>query len=194
MTGIDIAPNLLKQAYDRAAAEGLTVMFDEGDAEKLPYADGGFDAVVTMFGAMFAPRPELVAAELARVPKPGGFLAMANWNPTSFTGAMFKLGAKHVPLPPGVVPPVLWGDEATVRERLATRFKDIETKLIPVEFDMPVNPAGAVAFFRSYFGPTKMAFSRLDEAGQEVFAKDLEKLWPSANVCSQSQGTHADSQ
>jgi SAM-dependent methyltransferase len=138
--------------------------------------------VVTMFGAMFAPRPELVAAELARVLKPGGLLAMANWNPASFTGAMFKLGAKHVPPPPGVVPPVLWGDEATVRERLASCFKDIETKLIPVEFDIPVNPAGAVAFFRNYFGPTKMAFSRLDEAGQEVFAKDLEKLWSSANV------------
>ncbi len=182
VTGVDIAPNLLEQACDRAAAEGLTVTFDEGDAEKLPYAGGAFDAVVTMFGAMFAPRPEVVASELARVLRHGGLLAMANWNPASFTGAMFKLGAKHVPPPPGVVSPVLWGDETTVRERLASCFKDIETKLIPVEVDMPVNPAGAVAFFRSYFGPTKMAFSRLDEDGQAVFAKELEKLWSSANI------------
>ena len=86
---------------ERAAAEGLEATFDEGDAEQLPYADGSFDAVVTMFGAMFAPRPEMVAAELARVLKPGGLLAMANWNPASFTGAMFKVGSKHVPPPAG---------------------------------------------------------------------------------------------
>jgi SAM-dependent methyltransferase len=182
VTGVDIAPNLLEQASHRAEAEGLTVTFDEGDAEKLPYADGSFDAVVTMFGAMFAPRPELVAAELARVLRTGGLLAMANWNPGGFTGAMFRLGAKHVPPPPGVVPPVLWGDEATVRQRLSAGFRDIETKLIPVDFELPVNPAGAVAFFRSNFGPTKVAFSRLDEAGQAAFAAELEDLWASANV------------
>ena len=101
VTGVDIATNLLAQGRERAAAENLTVTFDEGDAEKLPYADGSFDAVVTMFGAMFAPRPELVAAELARVLKPGGLLAMANWNPASFTGKMFKVGSSHVPPPPG---------------------------------------------------------------------------------------------
>jgi ubiquinone/menaquinone biosynthesis C-methylase UbiE len=101
VTGVDIAPNLLVQARERAAAEGLTATFDEGDAEQLPYADAAFDAVVTMFGAMFTPRPELVAAELARVLKPGALLAMANWNPDSFTGEMFRLGSKHVPPPPG---------------------------------------------------------------------------------------------
>jgi len=182
VTGVDIAPNLLEQAQARAAAEGLTIAFDEGDAERMPYADAGFDAVVTMFGAMFAPRPELVASELARVLKPGGQLAMANWNPESFTGAMFRLGAKHVPPPPGVVPPVMWGDEATVRQRLEAGFTDIETKLIPIVFDMPVNPAGAVEFFRTHFGPTKMAFSRLDDTGQAAFMKEMVKLWSSANA------------
>jgi SAM-dependent methyltransferase len=182
VTGVDIAANLLEQARERAAAENLTVTFDEGDAEQLPYHDASFDMVVTMFGAMFAPRPEVVASELARVLEPGGQLAMANWNPAGFTGQMFKASSRHVPPPPGIVPPVLWGDEKTVRERLEPHFKDINTELVPIEFDLPMNPAGAVAFFRQYFGPTKVAFSRLDEAGQAAFAADLEALWASANV------------
>ena len=182
VTGVDIAANLLVQARERAAAEGLSATFDEGDAEALPYADGSFDAVVTMFGAMFAPRPEMVAAELARVLKPGGLLAMANWNPASFSGKMFRVGSQHAPPPPGIAPPVLWGDEATVRARLAGGFAEIETELVPIDFDLPVNPAGAVSFFRKYFGPTQMAFSRLDEAGQAALASDLEALWTGANV------------
>lgn len=182
VTGVDIAANLLEQARERAAAENLAVTFDEGDAEQLPYPDASFDMVVTMFGAMFAPRPEVVASELGRVLKPGGQLAMANWNPAGFTGQMFKASSRHVPPPPGIVPPVLWGDEKTVRERLEPRFKDIHTELVPIEFDLPMNPAGAVAFFRQYFGPTKVAFSRLDEAGQAAFAADLEALWASANT------------
>src|SRR6201996_1554384 len=106
VTGVDIAPNLLEQARARAAAEGLAITFDEGDAEALPYGDATFDAVTTMFGAMFAPRPERVASECARVLRAGGLLAMANWNPESFTGAMFRMSSKHAPPPPGVPPPV----------------------------------------------------------------------------------------
>ncbi len=189
VTGVDIATNLLEQADARAAAEKLNIDFDEGDAERLPYADASFDAVVTMFGAMFAPRPELVASEMARVLKPGGRLAMANWNPASFTGAMFRLGAKHVPPPPGVVPPVLWGDEATAKKRLAACFRDVTTQIIPIVFDLPISPAQAVEMFRTYFGPTKMAFSRLDDAGQKAFAKELEKLWSSANTADEPK-TH----
>ncbi|ADV82200.1 class I SAM-dependent methyltransferase [Terriglobus saanensis] len=184
VTGVDIAPNLLVQARERAAAEGLTVSFDEGDAEELPYDDETFDAVVTMFGAMFAPRPEVVTAELARVLKPGGLLAMANWNPAGFSGQMFKVGSLHAPPPPGIAPPVLWGDETTVLRRLAGPFTEIETKLIPIEFDLPMNPAGTVAFFRKYFGPTQMAFGRLDETGQAALAAELEALWAGANVAS----------
>ena len=187
-TGVDIAPNLLAQARERAAAEGLAIAFDEGDAEQLPYEDASFDAVVTMFGAMFAPRPELVAREMARVLKPGGRLGMANWNPESFSGQMFQVGGRHVPPPPGVPPPVLWGDAAAVRQRLAARFRDIETELILIDFDLPTSPAGAVGFFRQYFGPTAVAFSRLDAAGQAAMAADLEKLWSEANVAPEGSG------
>lgn len=182
VTGVDIATNLLEQGRERAAAEGLTIQFDEGDAEQLPYKDGSFDVVVTMFGAMFAPRPEIAAAELARVLMPGGRLAMANWNPASFTGQMFKVGSRHAPPPPGVVPPVLWGDPTVVQERLSPYFRDIETQLMPIDFDMSTNAAGAVALFRRYFGPTHVAFNRLDEKGQAAFAADLESLWANANA------------
>ena len=184
VTGVDIAANLLAQARERAAGEGLPATFDEGDAEQLPYSDVSFDMVVTMFGAMFAPRPEMVASELARVLKPGGTLAMANWNPESFTGKMFKVGAAHAPPPPGLAPPVLWGEEATVRVRLEPFFREIKTELIPVDFDLPMSAADTVAFFRKYFGPTQMAFRRLDESGQAALTADLEKLWSGANVAS----------
>ena len=181
VTGLDIAPNLLEQARERARSENLEITFIEGDAEQLPFPDASFDAVASMFGAMFAPRPELVAAEFARVLNPGGLLAMANWDPQSFTGEMFRLGAKHVPPPPGMAPPVLWGEENTVRQRLQNGFKDIQTELVPIDFDLPTNPAGAVNFFRTYFGPTKVQFSRLDEAGQQAMAADMEALWSKAN-------------
>jgi SAM-dependent methyltransferase len=184
VTGVDIAANLLVQARQRADHEGLAITFDEGDAEQLPYPDASFDAVVSMWGAMFAPRPEIVAAELARVLRPGGLLAMANWNPGSFTSLMFQVGSKHSPPPPGLPPPILWGDEATVRQRLGSAFHEIETQLIPLDFDLPTSPAGAVAFFRKYFGPTQMAFNRLDESGQTAFAADLEALWSGANLAS----------
>ena len=184
VTGVDIASNLLTQARERAAAEGLSVVFDEGDAERLPYEDASFDAVVSMFGAMFAPWPERVVSEFARVLRPGGRLATANWDPASFTAQMFKVSSRHAPPPPGLPPPVLWGDDATVRARLAPSFTGIETKIIPIAFDLPMHPSGVVAFFRKYFGPTQVAFARLDEAGQSALAADLEALWAGANVAS----------
>src|ERR1051325_11556923 len=126
VTGVDIAPNSLEQARQNAKQEGLNIQFDEGDAEALPYDDAGFDAVVTMFGAMFAPRPELVAAELKRVCRPGGVIAMANWRPGGFIGHMFKISASHFPLPPGMASPVLWGKEQTVRERFGEGISKLE--------------------------------------------------------------------
>src|SRR6476661_8239011 len=125
VTGIDIAPNLIDQANERAKAEGVTAKFEVGDAEALPYEDNTFDVVMTMFGAMFAPRPEVTASELLRVTKPGGLIAMANWTPEAFTGQMFKVGATHVPPPPGMSSPVLWGKEEIVAERLAAGVRDL---------------------------------------------------------------------
>ena len=185
-----LAGAYLDTARDRAAAEGMAVTFDEGDAEHLPCQDASFDDVVSMFGAMFAPRPALVASEAARVLRPGGRLAMANWTPTSFSGRTFKASARHVPPPPGLAPPVLWGDEGTVRIRLDSAFEKIETELIQVDFELSMSVPDAVAFFQRYFGPTHVAFSRLDEAGRAAFTADLEALWSSANVAPEPE-SHA---
>lgn len=113
VTGVDIATNLLEQARARAESEGLKIQFDEGDAENLPYPDSSFDLVVTMFGAMFAPRPDLVAAELKRVCRPGGRIVMANWTPEGFIGQMFKVTGKHAAPPPNMPSPLQWGSEDT---------------------------------------------------------------------------------
>src|SRR5690349_17875140 len=134
VTGIDIAPNLLEQARARAAEEGLKATFEEGDAERLPYPDAHFDVVMSMFGAMFAPRPEQAASELARVCRPGGIIAMANWTPEGFVGQMFALSARYVPPPQGIPAPVLWGKENTVRERLGPYASNIGTKRVMLTF------------------------------------------------------------
>lgn len=181
VTGVDIAANLLEQARARAEAEGLTIRFDEGDAESLPYPDASFDVVVSMFGAMFAPRPEPVAAELVRVCRPGGRIAMANWTPGGFIGQMFKLGAKHVPPPPNMPPPVKWGDEQTVRERLRDGVADLQLTRRICLFDYPFPPAEVVEFFRKYYGPTQRTFDALDADGQAALRGDLERLWAEHN-------------
>ena len=181
VTGVDIAPNLLEQARAKAEAEGLNIQFDEGDAEALPYEDASFDAVVTMYGAMFAPRPELVAAELKRVCKPGGIIAMANWTPAGFIGQMFKASTAYIPPPPGMTAPVLWGKDDVVRERLAG-VSNVEIRPRIVNFAFPFPPAEVVEHFRLYYGPSQKAFGALDEEKQAALRRDLEELWTQNNT------------
>lgn len=181
VTGVDIATNLLEQARARAESEGLKIQFDEGDAENLVYADSAFDVVVTMYGAMFAPRPELVAAELTRVCRVGGRIAMANWTAEGFVGHMFKVTGKHVAPPPDMPSPLKWGDEATVRERLSRGIIDLQMTRRICVFNYPFTPAEVVEFFRLYFGPTQRAFAALDENGQAALRAELEQLWTEHN-------------
>jgi SAM-dependent methyltransferase len=181
VTGVDIATNLVQAARERAKSEGLAVQFDEGDAEHLPYADASFDVVVSMFGAMFAPRPERVAAELTRVCRSGGMIAMANWTPQGFVGKTFRLMTQHVPPPEGVPAPVMWGEESIVRERFGDKVQSLDAQPREAQFDYPFGPAEVVQFFRTHFGPTQMAFARLDPVGQERLASDLERLWADHN-------------
>lgn len=181
VTGADIATNLLEQGRARAAAEGLTIQFDEGDAEKLPYEDASFDVVVSMFGAMFAPRPELTAAELVRVCRSGGRIAMANWTPEGHIGEMFKATGKHVPPPPNMPSPLKWGDEATVRERLRAGISELKLTRRMCRFNLPFTPAEVVEHFRTYYGPTQRAFAALDTNGQAALRSDLEQLWAKHN-------------
>lgn len=193
VTGVDIATNLLEQARARAESEGLTIQFDEGDAESLPYDDAAFDVVITMFGAMFAPRPELVSSELVRVCEPGGRIAMANWTPAGFIGQMFKVTGKHVPPPPSMPSPLKWGDEETVRERLTNGIADLRLTSRMCAFKFPFPPADVVEFFRMYYGPTQRAFGALDENAQAALRKDLEQLWSDNNQATDGT-THVDAE
>jgi len=181
VTGVDIAPNLLQQARQRATAKNVEAVFDEGDAEQLSYLNGAFDVVMSMFGAMFAPRPEFVAAELLRVCRSGGAIAMANWTREGFVGQMFAVTGRHVSSPPGVPSPLLWGDETTVRERLGSGSTALKLSRQNMEFDYPFAPKQVVDFFRNYYGPTNAAFARLDEQRQAALAADLEATWSEKN-------------
>ena len=180
VTGCDIAANWLVQARRSAAAEGLTVVFEEGDAEALPYEDASFDAVVSLIGAMFAPRPELVAKELTRVCRPGGIIAMANWTGPGFVGQMFKAIAKHI-APSGMPSPVLWGDEPTVRERLRSGVASLECSRHLYELSYPFLPADVVEFFRVNYGPMTRAFASIKEDAQHQLREELSDLWSRHN-------------
>src|SRR5262249_5894573 len=179
----DICPNWLEDARTRAHAEGLKAAFEESDAEDLPYQDEEFDAVVSLIGAMFAPRPERVAAELTRVCRPGGIIAMANWTPEGFVGQMFKTIAKHI-APSGMPAPVLWGDEDTVRNRLRDGIADVQCTRRIYHFDYPFSPEGVVEFFRTNYGPMSRAFASLDAAGQGTLRNELVALWSAHNRAS----------
>jgi SAM-dependent methyltransferase len=193
VTGVDIASNLIEQARARAQRQGLSTHFEEGDAEELPYPDASFDLVVSMYGAIFAPRPERAAAELVRVCRPGGQIAMANWTADGFIGQMLKTTAAHVPPPAGMPPPVLWGDEAVVRERLGMGTTELQFTKMVVPFKYPFSVAETVDFYRTYYGPTQRAFATLPEDGQSDLQRDLENLWERHNQATDGT-THVEAE
>jgi len=126
VTGSDLTPELLAQAKESAAIAGVDIAWKEADVEQLPFADGEFDVVLSQFGHMFAPRPDVATSEMLRVLKPGGTIAFSTWPPDHFIGSMFILTARYAPPPPpGVSPPVQWGEPTIVRERLGDRVKDL---------------------------------------------------------------------
>jgi SAM-dependent methyltransferase len=181
VTGLDLASNLVEQAITRNETEKLDAEFDVGDVEAMPYDDESFDIVMSMFGAMFAPRPDVTTSEIVRVTRPGGLITMANWTPEGFIGQMFKTTGQHVKPPVGLPSPLLWGIEDTVAERLGNGISDLATKRRKIFFNLPISPAETVEFFRLYYGPTQKAFESLDTAGQQALRKDLEGLWIAAN-------------
>src|SRR5690606_26710882 len=152
---------------------------EQGDAESMPYEDNTFDVVMSMFGAMFCPRPEITASELIRVCKPGGTIAMANWTADGLAGQMFKLSAKYLP-PPNMPPPVHWGDPEVVRERF-TGVSDIKTTPRIAEMTYGFPPAGVVEFFKTYFGPTVTTFQALREEDRETLTAEMEDFWSEHN-------------
>jgi SAM-dependent methyltransferase len=181
-TGIDIAPDLVAQLAARAAAEGLAVDAREGDAEALPFADGSFDTVVSMFGAMFAAHPDRAADELLRVTRSGGRIAMANWTREGFVGQMLKLTVGYVPPPPGLPSVLLWGDPSVVEERLGAGTSTFRVTRRQMVLAFPFEPERTVELFRDWYGPIVRAFAALDEGRQRAYFQDLVRLWTEHNT------------
>jgi len=185
VTGIDIAPNLVARARAKAAAGKLDIIFDEGNAESLPYATGIFKTVMSMFGVMFVPRPERALAEMLRVTRPGGRIATASWTPEGFIGKVLKAHTAYVAPAPGVPSPLVWGDEAQMRERLeafAGRIRHVKFTKRTIAFAFPITPGGVVELFREYYGPSIRTFAALDAAGRGALEAKLIDLWSSRNV------------
>jgi len=188
--GVDIAANLVAAGNARARADGLAnVHFQEGDASRLDgLGDDSFDLVVSIFGAMFAPRPSDVAREMVRVTRPGGRIVMGNWIPGDPTliARVLKICAAYTPPPPeGFVSPVTWGQEATARERFrAAGIADSRISCEPATytFRYPGPPRDFLAIFRDYYGPTMNAFEAAERSGRRAeLQRELEELFEAEN-------------
>ena len=174
--GVDYVPALLESARERAVAEGLDAEFHAGDAEALPFGENEFDAVLSVFGAMFAPDHRRTAAEIARVTRPGGRIALASWTPDGFIGQMFRIVSRYVAPPAGVVSPLLWGTE----EHLADLFGAYVSETVSTQRAYTFRFGSAeeyVAYFRRWYGPTLKAFAALDtDARRKALEHDLVEL------------------
>jgi len=173
--GVDYVPSLLARGRLRAAAEGLSVELLVGDAEALPFPDASFDAVTSVFGSMFAPDHEQAAAELLRVTRPGGTIALANWTPDGFLGDFFRTMAAHVPPPAGVRSPMLWGAEGYLRGLFGDGIASLEAEERTFTFRFG-SAEEFVSFFRTWYGPTLKAFASLEPSAQEALERDLVAL------------------
>lgn len=194
VTGLDLAENLVEQARQRAAAEGVKIDFIQGDAEALPFADATFDVVSSMWGVMFAPRPERIVSELRRVVKPGGLIAMANWTPDGFLGKVFSIVGRHVPPPAGFPSPLLWGNDEIVRARFQGHADELRLMRRICTMTFPYDPAGTVNFFRRYYGPTTRAFEALKPDAQFALFRELVRLHTEFNASTRPEQTsvHAE--
>jgi len=173
--GIDYVPELLEGGRARAVAEGLDVEFRLGDTEDLPVADEYFDAVLSVFGAMFAPDHQRAANEIVRAVRPGGTVGLASWIPDGFIGQMFGVITRHVPGPPGVASPLLWGTEQHLSDLFGALAVDARSVQRTCTWRF-TSPEEFVWFFRRWYGPALKAFEVLEEDGRAGLAHDLSQL------------------
>src|SRR5437667_2888254 len=196
--GVDIARNLVQAGNRRAAEQGLNnIKFQEGDAsnlEQLP--DKSFDLVVSIFGAMFAPKPFEVAKEMVRLTKPGGRIVMGNWIPNDPTlvAQILKISSNYMPPPPeGFVSPMTWGIEKNVIERFGAAGiskEKISFARDTFTFNFPGTPSEYVDEFRNFYGPTMNAFEAAEKNGKAAeLQKELEELFTSQNQSGSTERT-----
>jgi len=177
VTGFDLVSSLLDDAAMWAARERLIMRLDEGTVEELPYGDDEFDVVMSMFGVMFAARPDRVVAELGRVTRPGGRVALANWTPDGFVGRMLAMHVDYVPPPSDLPSPLLWGDESVIYKRFDSASWNVKTRVRTLTFRYPYTPGGTAKLFRTSYGPTVRTFEALDNDRRGQLAADLLDHW-----------------
>lgn len=196
--GVDIARNLVDAGNQRAQSEGLAnCRFQEGDATNLhELADRSFDLVVSIFGAMFAPRPFDVAKEVVRVTRPGGRIVMGNWIPNDPTlvAQVLKISSSYTPPPPeGFVSPMTWGLQEHVVERFTAAglpAQNISLERATYVFDYPAPPAEFLAAFRQYYGPVMNAFEAAEKAGRAAeLSRELAALFDAQNTSANREHT-----
>lgn len=175
VTGADYVPALLQHGRERAAAEQQRVEFVEADTENLPFEDGTFDAVTSIFGSMFAPSHERAASEMARVCRRGGRIALASWTPEGYVGEMFRLFSRFAPPPSGLRSPSLWGTEAHVRSIFGGAIGSIRSTVRQAVFRFR-SPEEKIELFRTYFGPTIRSFAAINPAQQQELAREWASL------------------
>ena len=181
VTSTDYVPHLLEKGAGRARAEGLDVLFEVADAEALPYADASFDVALSTFGIMFTPEHHRAARELLRVVRSGGRIGLANWTPEGFLGDLFRVIAAHVPPPPGVQSPMLWGAEPHIVELFGPEATDIRTHRRVFNFRYR-SAAHWIEVFRNFYGPTHKVYAALDPARQAALTADITALLERLNV------------
>jgi SAM-dependent methyltransferase len=181
VTSTDYVPALLDRGAARARAEGLRIQFEVADAESLPYGDGTFDAALSTFGVMFAPEHARAAAEMLRVVRTGGRIGLANWTPEGFVGRLFEITGRHVPPPPGLDAPTLWGTEPHIVRLFGREATDIrcERRTFLMRYE---SPSHWLQVFRDFYGPTHRAFASLDPEAQRALEIDILGLLESMNI------------
>jgi ubiquinone/menaquinone biosynthesis C-methylase UbiE len=186
VTGLDLTPRLLEVGKANAAEAGVEIEWVEGDAEQLPFEDGSFDAVMSVFGCMFAPDHKAAAAEIARVLKPGGRMAVCAWTPDGNVGRFFAVTASHMPPPPeGFQPPVLWGSEEHVRELFEGTGVEPSFEQTSLEFAFE-SPDAILEEYSTKLGPLIAAKAALEPEGKwEPLANELLALYEEANTSDQ---------
>jgi ubiquinone/menaquinone biosynthesis C-methylase UbiE len=176
----DYVGELLERGRERAAADRLSVAFQEADAENLPFSESSFDVVLSTFGVMFTPNQEKAAQEMLRVCKPGGKIGLSNWTPESFIGRLFKTIGKYVPPAPGVKSPALWGSKAHLDALFAANAQvTSQSRTFVFRYR---SPAHWLEIFRTYYGPVLKAFAAVDPKAQKSLEDDLLALMAEFNI------------
>jgi len=185
VTSTDYVPSLLEDGRRRAEADGFSIRFQEADAEALPFADGTFDAVLSSFGVMFTPDHTRAAGELLRVCRPHGRIGLASWTPRGFVGRLFSVMGRHVPTPPGLLPPSRWGMEDQLDRLFRVWSSAVHSTYRDFVFRYR-SPAHWIDVFRTWYGPMNKAFASLSPDAQQALEQDLVDLIDEFNTSGDS--------